>query len=124
MAAAATQRVIMATLDTNIWVDLPVQHYIRIMNPCVRLGATALSPTVYVLPDGKMVNFLFSVNGIKEFGAEYKNAVTAKLEGHSVRVLPLERILKSKKAIRRDKDAIHILHIEKFLKQKKRLDAL
>ncbi|MNC99519.1 hypothetical protein D3C83_178410 [compost metagenome] len=79
---------------------------------------------MYVLPDGKMVNFLFRVNGIRGFSAEYKNAVTARLETLPVKVLPLERILKSKKAIRRDKDLNHIREIEKFLKQRKKVEAL
>jgi hypothetical protein len=114
----------MGTLDTDIWVDLPERQYIRLLNLCTKLGATPMAPTLYILSDGRPVNFLFSVNGVRNFAAEYKNAVTAKLEGLSVKVLPLERILKSKKTIRRDKDAAHIFEIEKFLKQKKKLDAL
>lgn len=114
----------MSTLDTDIWVDLPERQYIRLTNLCVKMGCTALSPTVYVLPDGKLVNFLFRVNGIRGFAAEYKSAVSARLETQTVKALPLERILKSKKAIRRDKDAIHILNIEKFLKERKKFRAL
>ena len=124
MTAAAMQGVIMGTIDTDIWVDLPERQYIRLLNIVTTLGGTALSPTVYVLPDGKMVNFLFKVNGVGSFGAEYKKAVRAKLDGYPVKALPLKRILASKKAIRRDKDANHILEIEKFLKRKKEYEAL
>jgi len=42
----------------------------------------------------------------------------------SVKVLPLERILKSKKTILRDKDRVHILHIERFLKGRKKLKGM
>ena len=114
----------MGTLDTDIWVDLQERQYIRLMNLIIKLGGTALSPTVYVLSDGKMINFLFQVNGIGPFSSEYKKAVNAKLESLTVKVLPLKRILKSKKAIRRDKDLNHIVEIEKFLKQKKKADRL
>src|SRR5438445_8001945 len=43
MTAAALQGVIMSTLDTDIWVDLPERQYIRLMNICVKLGGTPLA---------------------------------------------------------------------------------
>ena len=119
MTAAVMQGVMLTTLDTDIWVDLPSRQYIRLMNLCVSQGAQALSPTVYVLADGKVVNFLFEVNGINGFDWEYRRAVVRKMEGHEVRTLPLERILKSKKTIMRDKDRAHIYHIEELLDARK-----
>ena len=114
----------MGTLDTDIWVDLPDRQYIRLLNLVTKFGGTVLSPTIYVLPDGKVVNFLFSLNGLRSFREEYKKAVRARLEDQEVAVLPLRRILASKKAIRCDKNANHILEIEKFLKRKKELESL
>ena len=124
MTAAAMQGVIMGTLDTDIWVDLPERQYIRLLNIIAKLGGTSLSQTVYVLSDGKLVNFLFKVHGVGSFSAEYKRAVKAKLEGLTVKALPLKRILASKKTIRRDKDATHILEIEKWLKKKDEFEKL
>ena len=120
MAAAILQGVVMTTLDTDIWVELPERQYIRLLNLCVKQGATAVSPTVYVLADGRVVNFLFRVDGIRSFAAEYPNAISARLEREAVKVLPLERIMKSKKAVLRDKDRLHILQIERFLKGRKK----
>jgi hypothetical protein len=120
MAAAILQGVIETTIDTDIWVDLPERQYVRLMNICVSQGGTAMAPTLYVLADGRVINFLFRVDGIKSFDSEHKNAVVARLENQPVRVLPLERILKSKKAILRDKDKLHILLIERFLKCQKK----
>lgn len=119
MTAAVLQGVMVTTLDTDIWVDLPTRQYPRLMNMCLGQGATALSPTVYVLSDGQVVNFLFSVNGLRSFAHEYKSAVWKKLEGLRVKVLPLERILKSKRTIMRDKDLLHIHYIERMLKARK-----
>ena len=120
MMAVTLQGVIMTTIDTDIWVDLPERQYIRLMNLCVKQGATALAPTLYVLSDGSLINFLFRVDGVGSFDVEYKNAVSAKIEGEKVKLLPLEKILKSKKAIRRDKDEAHIFAIERFLKARKK----
>jgi hypothetical protein len=123
MAAALLQGVIETTIDPDIWVDLPERQYVPLINLCVSQGATAIAPTPYVLAGGRVVNFQFRIDGIKSFDAEYKNAVLARIENQSVKVLPLGRILKSKKAVLRDKDKLHILLIERFLKCKKKLPA-
>jgi hypothetical protein len=124
MSAAILQGVIVTTLDVDMWVDLPERQYARLMNMVLKQGGTALAPTLYALADGRLVNFLFTVHGVRDFNAEYKNAVDAKIEGEAIKVLPLERILKSKKTILRDKDRAHILLIERFLKGRKKLKGL
>jgi hypothetical protein len=121
MSAAILQGVIVSTLDVDIWVDLPERQYIRLMNLVLKQGGTTLARTLYALADGRLVNFLFSVHGVKDFNTEYEGAVEARIEGEPVKVLPLERILQSKKTVLRDKDRLHILQIERFLKGRKRL---
>jgi len=116
MTAAILQGVMMNTLDTDIWVDLPTRQYMRLWNMIRRMGGTALSQTLYVLEDGKVVNFLFEVSGLRSFTAEYRRALRFKIEGLAVKVLPLERILKSKKTLMRDKDLPHIPRIEDALR--------
>jgi len=111
------------TMDTDIWVDLPSRQYVRLWNLIRSQGGSALSPTLYVLADGKVVNFLFAVTGLRTFAAEYRKALTVRLEGMPVRILPLARILKSKKAVLRDKDLVHIPHIERVLRAQKKLEA-
>ena len=123
MTAAVIQGVMMNTLDVDIWLDLPTRQYIRLWNLIRPQGGTALSPTLYVLEDGKVVNFLFAVTGLRSFAAEFKGAVSAKMEGLEVKLLPLHRILKSKQAIQRDKDLAHIPLIENVLKARKKLEA-
>ena len=122
MTAAVYQGVMINTIDTDIWVDLPTRQYIRLWNMIKAQGGSALSQTLYVLEDGKIVNFLFEVTGLRSFAAEYRHALTFKLEGSEVKVLPLARVLKSKKTIMRDKDIAHIPHIERALKAKKKLE--
>lgn len=119
MTAAVLQGVMMNTLDTDIWVDLPTRQYMRLWSLIRAQGGTALSPTLYVLEDGKLVNFLFAVTGLRKFAAEYNGAVMRKIEGVAVKILPLERVLKSKKTIRRDKDLAHIPLIENVLKARR-----
>ena len=120
MTAAVLQGVMMNTLDIDLWVDLPTRQYIRLWNRIRAQGGSALSQTLYVLEDGKVVNFLFSVTGLRSFASEFRIAVTRKLEGFDVKVLPLARVLKSKKTIQRDKDLAHIPEIEKVIRARKK----
>jgi hypothetical protein len=124
MSAAILQGVMVTTLDVDIWVDLPERQYVRLMKLVLRQGGTALDRTLYALADGRLVNFLFTVHGVKAFSTEYRGAVEASIEGEPVKVLPLDRILQSKKTVLRDKDRLHILLIERFLEGRKRLKGL
>jgi len=103
------------TLDTDLWVDLPSRQYMRLWGLIREQGGSALSQTLYALEDGKVVNFLFELTGLRSFAAEYRHALTLKLDGQRVKVLPLARVLKSKKTILRDKDLPHIPLIERAL---------
>jgi len=122
MTAAVYQGVMLNTMDIDIWVDLPTRQYVRLWKIIRDQDGSALSQTLYVLEDGKVVNFLFEVTGLKNFAAEYRHALTLTMDGLKVKVLPLARVLKSKKAIMRDKDLAHIPHIERVLKAQKKLE--
>jgi hypothetical protein len=115
MSAAVAQGVMANTLDIDLWIELPSRQYMRVMNLAIDQGATMAAKTVVYLEDGVPVNFVYEVTGLGKFASEWRYTVKTMLHGHEVPVLKLERILKSKEAIRRDKDELHILHIREFL---------
>ena len=108
MSAAILQGVPATTTDTDIWVDLPERQYVRLLNLVVRQGGTPMAPTMYGLSDGSLVNFIFSMTGLKEFGEEYPRSHELVWNGLKVRVLPLKRIYESKRASGREKDVAHL----------------
>jgi hypothetical protein len=116
MSAAIAQGVMGSTLDIDLWVDLPARQYMRIQNAAVQTGAVIGANTVVYLADGVPVNFVYEVTGLGSFKAEWKYALPASLHGRMVPVLSLARIQKSKRAIRRDKDLLHLKLIADFLK--------
>ena len=120
MSAAIIQGVPATTLDTDIWVDLPERQYIRLFNLVERQGGVGLAKTMYALADGSLVNFIFSMTGLKKFAVEYKNAREMLWNGLKIRVLPLERIYQSKKASARDKDLAHLPLLENVIEAQKR----
>jgi hypothetical protein len=111
------------TLGVGLWIDLPSRQYIRLLNLSRRLGATIAANTVVYLEDGTPVNFVYEVTGLSGFTRERKQVIRAKIHGHTVPVLSLKQIVKSKEAIGRDKDKLHILHIRDFLRCRREIKA-
>lgn len=123
MSAAIVQGVMETTLDVDVWIDLPSRQYMRVQNIARKIGAVMAANTVTYLADGTPVNFVFEVTGLKGFAAEFKNAEALEFHGKRIPVLKLERILKSKEAIRRDKDLAHIIQIRNLLRCRRSLAA-
>jgi len=123
MSAAIVQGVMETTLDVDFWVDLPARQSMRVQNLARKCGATMGANTVVYLEDGTPVNFVFEVDGLRPFAREIRHTELLKFRGKRIPVLKLERILKSKEAIRRDKDLPHIVHIRNFLRCRRALKA-
>lgn len=104
MSAAIAQGVMGTTLD----IDLPARQYMRVQNIARKLGGTVAANTVVYMDNGMPVNFVFEPNGLRLFRTGHRDARRVRLHGCEVRVLPLERIMASKRAIRRDKDLLHL----------------
>jgi hypothetical protein len=104
------------TLDVDVWIDLPERHYMRVQNIAREMGATAAANTVVYLEDGTPVNFVYEVTGLGRFSSEQRYVTWARIHDYDVPVLALERIRKSKAAIGRDKDKLHIILIDDFLR--------
>lgn len=121
MSAAITQGVMGTTLDVDLWIDLPSRRYMRVLNLARQLGATPAANTVVYLPDGTPVNFVYEVTGLGSFASELAKAVHLPFQGRIIPVLPLPRIRKSKAAIGRDKDKLHIRQITEFLRCQKQV---
>ena len=104
MTAAILQGTPGITFDTDLWIDLPERQYMRLINLSLKLGATMERQTVVALTDGTLVNFCYHITGVASFRTEYRRAELMRWHGAVVRVLPLERIIRSKEAAGRPKD--------------------
>ena len=116
MSGAIAQGVLGTTLDVDLWINLPSRQYMRVQNLAWRLGATPAANTVVYLEDGTPVKFIYEVTGLGSFARERRNTVILPLHGRRVRVLKLERIQKSKAAVGREKDLLHLTQIAEFLR--------
>ena len=115
MTAAILQGTPATTLGTDIWIDLPERHYVRILAICQELGSQVLAQTVVALKDDTLVNFIYRVDGLASFSTEYRRAKKMSWLGLRVAVLPLQSILKSKEFVKRPKDLAHIPLLEQTI---------
>lgn len=118
MSAAVLQGAPMATVDTDIWIDLPVRSYVRVAQ---RIGANILSGSVLGLRDDHRVDFIYRIDGLASFGTEWKRALSLQWAGHDVRVLPLARIIRSKEVSNRPKDVATLPVLRDYLASTKLL---
>ena len=121
MSAAILQGVPATTLDTDIWVDVPERQYMRMINLALRLGATMVRQTVVSLSDGSLVNFCYRLDGTASFRTEFARASVTTWNGMEIKLLPLERIIRSKEAAGRDKDFAMLPLLRNIAASRKRL---
>src|SRR5712671_3103751 len=109
MSAANLQGVLASTVDVDVWINLPSRQYMRVINVCRQLKASMHSPNKVFLSDATPVDFIYEVGGLQLFEKEYACAQWISFHGLKIPVLSLKQICKSKKAVGRDKDKLHIL---------------
>jgi hypothetical protein len=120
--AAIHQGAPLMTVDYDFRVHLPERQYVRLLAIVQRLSGTILARTLYELSDGTQVNVIFTPDGLRSFRAEFKNSPVARLAGQPVRILPLRRVIASKRAAGRDKDLAALPVLERTLRLARRLN--
>ncbi len=119
--AAIRQGAPLMTVDYDFWVRLPERQYVRLLTLVQRQGGTIRARTLYELSDGTQVNAIFQPDGLHAFQTEWKRCPIGHLEGVPVRILPLSRVIASKRAAGRDKDVAVLPVLERTLRLAARL---
>jgi hypothetical protein len=120
--AAIEQGAPLMTVDYDFWVRLPERQYVRLLTIVQRQGGTIRARTLYELSDGTQVNAIFQPDGLRSFAAEWKASRWSELENVPVKVLPLRRVIASKRAANREKDLAVLPILERTLRLAKRLE--
>jgi len=113
--AAIRQGAPLMTVDYDFWVRLPERQYVRLLTIVQHQGGTIRARTLYELRDGTQVNAIFQPEGLHSFQTEWRRCAIGRLEGVPVRVLPLARVIASKRAAGRDKDMAVLPVLERTL---------
>ena len=118
MMGAVLQGVPAVTFDIDLWIDLPPRQYMRVINLTVKLKGEIVANTVVAFGDELTVNFVYAVTGLRSFAVEARRCEKIRWGEHIVLVLPLDRILASKRACARPKDLAHIPLLERTIESK------
>lgn len=115
MTSAVVQGVPLGTVDIDIWVDLPVRQYVRVLAIGRRLGARILSGSVLGLRNDARMDFIYRMDGVASFNTEWRRAVPMEFAGQRIKVLALESLIRSKEASGRPKDLAQLQVLRVFL---------
>lgn len=122
MGAAILQDAPGVTQDIDLWFDQGQVDYLA--EACRRVGATYYwrnNPPCVGGPGIDQVDVVWNCHGLRSFAEEYEGAVDVELApGLVVKVLPLDRIIASKKAAGRLKDRAVLPMLRDVLKTLRR----
>ncbi|MBI4025905.1 MAG: hypothetical protein HY360_13045 [Verrucomicrobia bacterium] len=120
--AAVEEGAPISTIDYDLWVKLPDRQYVRLLTIVHGQGGTIIARTLYELADGTHVNAIFRPDGLRSFDTEFEHCRVGCLDGQRVCILPLSRVIASKRASNRDKDIMTLPILERTLRMKRRLE--
>ncbi|MCE9624632.1 MAG: hypothetical protein K8R69_04125 [Deltaproteobacteria bacterium] len=109
LSAAALQGAPVVTQDVDLWFKDPNDPSLKKILKKFRasyLPPVGLSPPIFVGRGLELFDIVLNMHGLNGFDEEYAGAVKLPIEGGKLRVLPLERIIKSKETIKREKDLL------------------
>lgn len=115
MSAALLEGVPVATQDLDVWFEQIDDE--RIRDAAKEAGGFwiptfGLQPPAFGGPGLERVDVVLTAHGLEPFAAEYERTTTHEIEGAVLRVLPLDRIIATKRATGRPKDLAQIPVLE------------
>src|SRR5687767_3317660 len=105
LGAAVLQGADTATQDLDLWFD-------SLADPAVAQAARAAggvfawraNPPVIAGEGFEHIDLVIRCDGLESFTAEYQGAIDVAIDDFSIKILPLERVIASKRAAGRPKD--------------------
>ena len=107
LSAAALQGAPMVTQDVDLWfrnIDDPGMRAALRKVGGIYVPPVGLYPPMFAGDNVECFDIVLHVHGIGDFRREIKKAISIELGGVAIKVLPLDRVIASKKALNRQKD--------------------
>ncbi len=118
LSAAALQGAPVVTQDVDLWIkDLSDSRFREALRHVggAYVPPTALTPPMLAGPGLELFDLVLTVHGLEPFDAELARSIDVVLGDVSLKVLPLSRILVSKRAANRPRDRLVIPVLEQVL---------
>lgn len=115
MGAAVLEGAPFATQDIDLWFERWDSEEVK--QAAVEAGGFVISgfgmqPPAFGGLGLDRLDIVLTAHGLDAFDVEYAGAVERDIEGVSLRVLPLDRVIASKRATMRDKDLAQLAALE------------
>jgi hypothetical protein len=106
LSAAVIEGAPIATQDIDLWFETLDE---RVSSAAVAAGGFWVSgfgaqPPAFGGPGLERLDVVLTAHGLRSFDAEYRESVIRHVDGIPLHVLPLDRVIASKRATRRPKD--------------------
>lgn len=119
LSAAALQGAPVVTQDVDLWFEDLTDP--KLTEALKHVGAAYVPPIMLNPPmlagaGTEMFDIVLRMDGLRGFSEEWKGSKKILVEGLAIRVLPIERILISKRAANRPKDRLVISVLEDVIR--------
>lgn len=111
LSAAALQGAPVVTQDVDLWFrDLEDPRFRKVLRKVggTYIPSTGDQPPVLAGRGVELFDLVLTMHGLRSFEEEYRNAIKISLGTFKVHVLPLERIIASKRSLNRPKDRLSL----------------
>lgn len=118
LAAAALQGAPAVTQDIDLWFECLEDPNIRTALKKVGgayVASTGATPAMFVGKNVALFDVVMAMHGLKSFSDEIRSSIKIRIGRMNVPVLPLQRIIASKKAANREKDKLILPVLEDTL---------
>jgi Nucleotidyl transferase of unknown function (DUF2204) len=106
LSAAVLEGAPVATQDIDVWLEKIDERVARAATDAKGfwISGFGVQPPAFGGADLERIDVVLTAHGLKDFATEYDRAVIREVDGIPLRVLPLERVIVSKRATKRPKD--------------------
>ena len=116
MSAADLQGAFIGTQDIDLWLKSTTDGGLdKAARAVGSLFIWRSNPPTFSSEDLERIDIVRTCSGLQSHDKEYVNARDMDIEGISVKVLPLDRVIASKRAANRPKDLAHLPTLEAVL---------
>ena len=121
LSAATLQGAVVVTQDVDLWFksyeDPRITEIIQKFGGAyVPTFPSLMNRPQFIGPEFESLDIVFGISGVGSFEEEFKNAKTIKIDETDFLLLPLEKIIQSKKKANRPKDKAVMPILEDTLK--------
>ncbi len=121
LGAAVLEGAPVATQDLDLWFERLDTDQLTLAAPDAGgfwVPAFGMQPPAFGGEGLSRIDVVLTAHGLRRFTDEYEASIEREIEGVHVRVLPLDRVIASKRATARPKDAASLPALEATLRAK------